>query len=86
MLSRLRRNLNRRGESLDLQTTHIRSSEKAVPNHKIMDKENMATPRTTIPRRNPIRVMRGGRRTHESGVSTIKYLGTKSKNVAPRSH
>jgi hypothetical protein len=52
MLSRSSRNLRRRGESLDMQSPHNRSREKVAPNHIERDKANMATLRTTSPRRN----------------------------------
>jgi hypothetical protein len=58
MLSRSSINLRRRGESLDLQTPHSRSREKAAPTHKTRDRENMATLRTTSPSHNTRRVMR----------------------------
>ena len=86
MLSISSRNLSKRGESLDLQTPYSQSREKVAPNHKTRDRENMVSLRKTSPSRNPIRVMKSRRRTHESGVNTIKSLGTTPKNVAPRSH
>jgi hypothetical protein len=58
MLSISRGNLSRRGKSLDLKTPHSRSREKEAPTHKIRDRENMATLKTTIPRHNTKRVMR----------------------------
>jgi hypothetical protein len=85
-LSRSSINLSRRGESLDLQTPHSRSREKAAPTHTARDREKMATLRTTSPSHNTRREMRRRRRTRENGVSTIKSLGTTLKNVAPSSH
>jgi hypothetical protein len=41
MLSRSSINLSRRGESLDLQTPHNRSREKAAPTHKTRDIANI---------------------------------------------
>jgi hypothetical protein len=58
----------------------------AAPTHKKREREKMATLRTTSPSRNTRRVMRSQIRIEESGVNTIKSLGTTSKNVAPRSH
>jgi hypothetical protein len=86
MLSILSRNLSRRGESLDLQTPHSRSREKATPTHIARDREKMATLRTTSPSHNTRREIRRRRRTQENGVNTIKALGTTLKNVAPSSH
>jgi hypothetical protein len=85
-LSRSSKNLSRKGESLDLQTPHSRSREKASPTHTKRDQVEMATLRTTSPSHNTRREMRRQRRTQENGVSTIKSLGTTPKNVAPSSH
>jgi hypothetical protein len=62
MLSRSSINLSRRGESLDLQTPHSQSREKAAPTHKTRDRENMVSLRTTSPSHNPRRVMRSQRK------------------------
>jgi hypothetical protein len=85
-LSRSSRNLSRKGESLDLQTPHSRSREKAAPTHTTRDQVEMVSLRTTSPSHNTRRAMRRRRRTRENGVSTIKSLGTTPKNVAPSSH
>jgi hypothetical protein len=85
MFSRLRRNLSRRGESLDLQTPHNQRREKAALTHKKRDKDKMATLKTTNPSRNTRRVMRSQVRSRESGVNNIKSLGTTSNNVTPSS-
>jgi len=86
MLSRLSINLRRKGESLDLQTPHIWSREKAAPTHTTRDQVEMVTLKTILPSHNTRRAMRRWRRTWENGVNTIKSLGTTPKNVAPRSH
>jgi hypothetical protein len=83
-LSRSSINLSRNDESLDLQTRHSRSREKAAPTHIARDQVKMDALRKTSPSRKTRRVMRR-RRTHENGVSTIKFLGTTPKNVAPSS-
>jgi hypothetical protein len=85
-LSISRRNLSRKGESLDLQTSHSRSREKSAPTHTKRDQVEMDALRTTSPSHNTIREMKRRRRTWENGVSTIKSLGTTPKNVTPRSH
>jgi hypothetical protein len=84
-MSRLSRNLSRRGESLDLQIPHNRTREKEALTHKTRDKEKMATLRKTSPSRYTRRIMRSRRRKWENDVNTIKVLGTTLKNVAPRS-
>jgi hypothetical protein len=84
-LSRSSRNLSRNDESLDLQTPHSRSREKAAPTHTTRDQVEMVTLRTTSPSCNTRREMRRRRRTWENGVSTIKVLGTTPKNVTPNS-
>ena len=85
-LTRSRRNLSKRGESLDLQIPHSRSKAKEVPTYQTRDRAKMATLRTTSPGRNTRRVLRSRIRTHENGVNTIKSLGTRLKNVTPSSH
>jgi hypothetical protein len=82
-LSRSSRNLRRNDESLDLKTPHNRSKEKALPTHTARDQVEMVTLRKTSPSNNIRREMRRQRRTRENGVSTIKFLGTTPKNVAP---
>jgi hypothetical protein len=57
-LSRSSRNLSRKGESLDLQTPHSRSREKAAPTHTTRDQVEMISLRTTSPSRNTRREMR----------------------------
>jgi hypothetical protein len=84
MLSRSRKNLSRRGVSLDLQTPHNRSRENETPICMERDRENMDTLGTTSPSHNRRRVMKIRRRTHENGVNIIKYIGTTLKNVALR--
>lgn len=84
-LSRLRKNLSRNDESLDLQTPHNQSREKETPTHTTRDQVNMATLRTIYPSHNTRREMRRRRRTRENGVSTIKVLGKTPTNAAPRS-
>jgi hypothetical protein len=86
MLSRSSKKLRRIGESLDLRTPHNRSREKVAPTHKTRDRANMTSLSKTSPGRNKIKVMRSQKRTEESGVNTIKSLGTTPKNVAPSSH
>jgi hypothetical protein len=86
MLSRSSRNLRRRGEILDIQSPHSLSREMETPTHKIRDRENMDTLRTTNPSRNIRTIMRSRRRTQESGLNTIKSLGTIPKNVTPSHH
>jgi hypothetical protein len=86
MLSRPRKNLSRRGKSLDLETPHSRSREKEAPTQKIRERENMATLKKTSPSENTRKVMRNRIRTRENGVNTIKSLGTTLKNVTPSSH
>jgi hypothetical protein len=58
MFSRLRKNLSRRGVSLDLQTPHNRSRENETPICMERDRENMDTLRTTSPSHNRRRVMK----------------------------
>jgi hypothetical protein len=84
-LSRSSKKLSKNDESLDLQTPHRRSREKATPTHTTRDQVKMATLRTTSPSRDTRREMRRRRRKHENGVSTIKVLGTTPKNAAPSS-
>jgi hypothetical protein len=84
MLLRSRKNLGRRGASLDLQTPHSRSRERETPIYMERDRENMDTLGTTSPSHNRRRVMKIRRRTQENGVNIIKYLGTTLKNVSPR--
>jgi hypothetical protein len=84
MLSRSRKNLGRRGASLDLQTPHSRSRENETPIRMERDRENIDTLGTTSPSHNRRRVMKIRRRTQENGVNIIKYLGTTLKNVSSR--
>ena len=86
MLSRSNINLSRRDVSLDLQTPHIQSREKATTTHTTRDRENMATLRKTISSHNTRWVMRSKKGTRESGVNTIKSLGTTPNNVTLSSH
>jgi len=86
MFSKSRKNLSRRGKSLDLQTPHSRRKEKVAPMHKTRDRENMVSLGTISPSHKKIMVMRSRRRIQENGVNTIKSLGITPNNVAPRSH
>jgi hypothetical protein len=57
-LSRSSINLSRKGESLDMQTPHSQSKEKASPTHTTRDQVDMVTLRTTSPSLNTRRAMR----------------------------
>jgi hypothetical protein len=83
---KIEKKLSRRDKSLDLQTPHSRSREKAAPTHTARDREKMASLKTTNPSRITRREMRRQRRTRGNGVSTIKSLVTTLKNIATSSH
>jgi len=81
---KIEQKLKQNNESLDLQTPHSRSREKATPTHTAGDQVEMVALRTIRPSHNTRRATRR-RRTRENGVSTIKFLGTTPTNVAPSS-
>jgi hypothetical protein len=85
MLSRLRKNLSRRGESLDLQTPHNRSREKATQPTKQGTKKIWPLSGQPVQAQHK----KGNEKSKKdtgNGVNTIKSLGTTSNNVTPRSH
>jgi hypothetical protein len=86
MLSKLSRILNKRRDSLGLQTPHSRSKVKVAPNHRKKGRERMDSFRTTSLNHKQRSMMGRQRNTSRNGVSSIRAPGIKPLNVVQRSH
>jgi hypothetical protein len=86
MLSKSSRSLNRRRDSLGLQTPHSRSREKVAPTRRTKGRERMDSLRKTIPNHKQRRTMGRQIKTLGNGVISIRSPSITSLNVAQRSN
>jgi hypothetical protein len=85
MSSKSSRSSNKRCDNLGLGTPHRKIQERAAPNHKEKDRENMDSIRTTIPIHKQRRTPKRQRKIPGSGATFIRALGITLLSVAQSS-
>jgi hypothetical protein len=86
MMSKASIRLNKRHDSLGLQTPHSRSKEKVAPTCRTKGKARMNNLKTTSLNRKQRRTMGRQRKTPGSSVSSIRALAITSLNVTQSIH